>query len=47
MAKTIIYQGGCPFKYYLLDLFTNEPLQVSEEEFFSVVGYNTSFWMAI
>lgn len=38
--QTVIYQGGYPFRYFLLDLFTNEPLEVSEEEFFKVVGYN-------
>ena len=36
----IIYQGSYPFKYYLLDLFTNEPSEVSEEEFNSAVGFN-------
>lgn len=40
MASTIIYQGGYPFKYYLLNVLTNEPCEVSEEVFFSVVGYD-------
>ncbi len=38
--QTVIYQGGSPFRCFLLDLFTSEPLEVSEEEFFKVVGYN-------
>ena len=42
MVKTIIYQGSYPFKYYLLELLTDTPYEVSEEEFFSVVGYNRS-----
>lgn len=42
MARTIFYQGSYPFKCYLLDILTNEPYEVSEEEFFSVVGYDRS-----
>ena len=40
MAKMIFYQGSYPFKYYLLDLFTNKPYEVSEEDFFEIVGYD-------
>ena len=36
---TIIYRGSYPFKYYLLDPF-GKPIQVTEEEFFDVVGYD-------
>ena len=40
MAKTIFYRGSYPFKYYLLNVITGAPYEVSEEDFFLVVGYN-------
>lgn len=40
--KTIIYQGSCPFIYYLVNGISGEPYKVSEEEFFKVVGYKRS-----
>lgn len=40
MGKTIIYKGSFPFTYYLCDLFTGEPIRVTEKEFFNIVGYN-------
>lgn len=38
MGKTIVYAGGNSFKYYLIEILTNNGHEVSEEEFFSVVG---------
>lgn len=40
MGKTIVYEGSYPFKYYLVELLTDTPYEVSEDEFFKVVGYN-------
>lgn len=40
MAKVIMYQGSYPFRYYLLNILTNKPCEVSEELFFTVVGYD-------
>ena len=43
MANTIIYQGSYPFRYYLLNILTNKPYEVSEEVFFNIVGYDRDF----
>ena len=41
MGKTIIYQSRAGrFVYFLLDLFTEEPEEVTEDEFWDVVGMN-------
>lgn len=42
MAKTIIYTNSSRFtKHYLIDLFDNA-VEVSEQEFFDIVGYDRS-----
>lgn len=40
MVNKILYQGSYSFKHYLIDLLTDSSYEVSEDEFFSVVGYN-------
>lgn len=34
MTRAMIYRGSYPFKYYLLEVFTGVPYEVSEDEFF-------------
>ena len=41
MTKYFYYIGSRKFIYYLLDAFS-KPHRVSEDEFFSVVGYDRS-----
>lgn len=40
MTRVMIYRGSYPFKYYLLEVFTGVPYEVSEDEFFNVVGFD-------
>ena len=42
MAKTIIYKGNYPFRYYVQNLLIDEAYEVSEKEFWAVVGYDRS-----
>ena len=41
MSKYIFYCGSSPFTYYLLDALS-KAYKVSEDEFFSVVGFDRS-----
>ena len=41
MNKLFYYCGSKPFIYYLLDAL-HKPINVSEDEFFSVVGFDRS-----
>lgn len=41
MGKTIVYVSGSAFReHYLLDILTGKPCKVTEDVFFSVVGYD-------
>ena len=40
MVNVLMYQGSYPFRYYLLNMLTNKPCEVSEELFFTIVGYD-------
>lgn len=40
--RAIFYQGSYPFTYYLVSVITGDSYEVSEDEFFSVVGYDRS-----
>lgn len=42
MQTTIVYNGSCPFKYYLVNILTDNGYEVSEEEFFRAVGTDRS-----
>lgn len=38
MGRTMVYFGNRPFKYYLISIITGNGYEVSEEDFFNVVG---------
>lgn len=42
MKKEIYYEGSYPFKYYLTSILLEKSYEVSEKEFFEVIGFDRS-----